>query len=87
MFPDLYTTGVGVGFKASVAILPSSGDGADFIFMGARLFLLDTCLVSQYSAICDTISCDAPYSAIGVGGEHFLRYPPPLLRSGFGLLL
>ena len=33
-------------------------------------------LVSHYSAIGDTISCDAPYSAIGFTGKLFLRYPP-----------
>ena len=33
-------------------------------------------LVSRYSTIGDTISCDAPYSAIGFRGKLFLRYPP-----------
>ena len=33
-------------------------------------------LVSHYSAIGDTILCDAPYSAIGFRGKLFLRYPP-----------
>ena len=33
-------------------------------------------VVSHYSAIGDTISCDAPYSAIGFRGKLFLRYPP-----------
>ena len=33
-------------------------------------------LVSHYSAIGDTISCDAPYSAIGFRGQLILRYPP-----------
>ena len=33
-------------------------------------------LVSHYSAIGDTISCDAPYSAIGFRGKFFLRCPP-----------
>ena len=33
-------------------------------------------LVSHYSAIGDTISCDAPSSAIGFRGKLFLRYPP-----------
>ena len=33
-------------------------------------------LVSHYSALGDTISCDAPYSAIGFRGKLFLRYPP-----------
>ena len=37
----------------------------------------DKTLVSRYSAIGDTISCDAPYSAIGFRGKLFLR--PPLL--------
>ena len=32
-------------------------------------------LVSYYSAIGDTISCDAPCSAIGFSGKLFLRYP------------
>ena len=32
-------------------------------------------LVSHYSAIGDTISCDAPYSAIGFKGKLALRYP------------
>ena len=36
-------------------------------------------LVSHYSGIGDTISCDAPYSAIGFRGKLFLRYP--LVRS------
>ena len=40
-------------------------------------------LVSHYSAIGDTISCDAPYSAIGFRGKFFLQYP--LARSVFGL--
>ena len=31
-------------------------------------------LVSHYSAIGDTISCDAPYSAIGFRGKLLLRY-------------
>ena len=33
-------------------------------------------LVSHYSATGNTISCDAPYSAIAFGGELFLQYPP-----------
>ena len=33
-------------------------------------------LVSHYAAIGDTISCDAPYSAIGFRGKLFLRLPP-----------
>ena len=33
-------------------------------------------LVSHYSAIGDTISCDAPYSAIGFKAKLFLRSPP-----------
>ena len=50
-------------------------------------------LVSHYSAIADTILCDAPYSAIGFRGKLFLRYPPskasldcdrPLLRERSG---
>ena len=32
--------------------------------------------MSHHSAIGDTISCDAPYSAIGFRGKIFLRYPP-----------
>ena len=32
-------------------------------------------LVSHYSAIGDTISCDGPYSAIGFRGKFFLRCP------------
>ena len=39
--------------------------------------------MSHYSAIGDTISCDAPYSAIGFRGKLFLRYP--LVRPAFGL--
>ena len=39
--------------------------------------------MSHYSAIGDTISCDAPYSAIGLRGKLFLRYP--LVRPVFGL--
>ena len=35
--------------------------------------------VSHYSAIGDTISWDAPYSAIGFRGKPFLRYLPPWL--------
>ena len=51
-------------------------------------------LVSHYSAIGDTISCDAPYSAIGLRGKLFLRYPPlilsldcdrPFSRKGVGV--
>ena len=41
-------------------------------------------LVSHYSAIGDTISCDAPYSAIGFRGKLLLRYPP-LVRPVSGL--
>ena len=41
--------------------------------------------MSHYSAIGDTISCDAPDSAIGFGGKPFLGYP--LVRSVFGLRL
>ena len=48
------------------------------------------------SAIGDTISCDAPYSAIGFRGTLFLRCPPSkawlwivighfLLRKGVGV--
>ena len=33
-------------------------------------------LVSDYSAIGDTISCDSPYSAIGFIAKFFLRCPP-----------
>ena len=40
-------------------------------------------LVSCCSAIGDTISCDAPYSAIGFRGKFFLRCP--LVRPVFGL--
>ena len=39
-------------------------------------------LVSHYSAIGDTISCDAPYSAIGFRGKPLPRYP--LVRPVFG---
>ena len=35
-----------------------------------------TNLVSHYSAIGDTVLCDAPYSAIGFRGKFFLRCPP-----------
>ena len=52
-------------------------------------------LVSHYSAIGDTISCDAPYSAIGFRGKLFLRYllvrpvnsdcDRPLLRTEAGV--
>ena len=35
-----------------------------------------TDLVSHYSAIGDTISCDAPYRAIGFKGKLLLRYTP-----------
>ena len=38
----------------------------------------DFILVSRYSAIGDTISCDAPFSAIGFRRKLFLRYPPLL---------
>ena len=40
-------------------------------------------IVSHYSAVGNTISCDAPYSAIGFKGKLFLRYP--LVRPVFGL--
>ena len=45
-------------------------------------------LVSHYSAIGDTISCDAPYSAIGFRGKLFLRYPlaRPVLECNRPLL-
>ena len=42
----------------------------------AFAILLRIILVSCYSAIGDTISCDAPYSAIGFRGKLFLRYLP-----------
>ena len=32
-------------------------------------------LVGHYNAIGDTISCDAPYSAMGIRGKLLLRYP------------
>ena len=35
---------------------------------------METCLVSHYSAIGDTISCNAPYSAKGFRGKIFLRW-------------
>ena len=38
--------------------------------------LWSTPLVSHYSAIGDTISCDTPYSTMGFRGRLFLRYPP-----------
>ena len=41
------------------------------------------CSVSHYSAIGDTISCDAPDSTIGFRGKLLLRYP--LVRPVFGL--
>ena len=41
-------------------------------------------LVSHFSAIGDTISCDAPYSAIGFRGKFLLRNPP-LVRPVFEL--
>ena len=37
---------------------------------------LRVALVFYYSAIGDTILCDAPYSAKGFRGELCLRYPP-----------
>ena len=40
-------------------------------------FLGPFLLVSHYSTIGNTISCDAPYSAIGFGAKFFLRPPPP----------
>ena len=40
-------------------------------------------LVSHYSAIGDSISCDAPYSAIGFRAKLLLRYP--LVRPILGL--
>ena len=36
------------------------------------------CLVSHYSALGDTISCDAPYSAIGFRGKLSSAIPPLL---------
>ena len=33
-------------------------------------------LESHFSAIGDTISCDAPYCAVGFRGKLFLQYPP-----------
>ena len=38
--------------------------------------LLPSFFVSHYSGIGNTISCDAPYSAIGFRGKFFLRCPP-----------
>ena len=47
--------------------------------LGNRLrFQCGPDLVSHYSAIGDTISCDAPYGAIGFKDKLFLRYPPCL---------
>ena len=43
---------------------------------GVKCAMKSSGLVSHYSAIGDTISCDAPYSAIGIRGKLFLRYPP-----------
>ena len=43
-----------------------------------REILLSKSLVSHYSAIGDTISCDAPYSAIGFRGKAFSAIPPLL---------
>ena len=45
--------------------------------------------VSYYSAIGDTISCNAPYSAIGFRGKLVLQYPPRYHRkhSVTGVLL
>ena len=37
--------------------------------------LCHTQIVSRYSTICDTISRDAPYSAMGFRGKVFPRYP------------
>ena len=51
--------------------------GNYFVIISARM------VVSHYSAIGDTISCDAPYRVIGFRGKIFLRYP--LVRSVFGL--
>ena len=48
-----------------------------------RIFMED--LVAHYSAIGDTIPCDAPYSAIGFRGELFLRYPPCELCLGIAI--
>ena len=42
-----------------------------------------TLLVSHYSAISNTTSCDALYGAIGFRGKLLLRYRPP--RPVFGL--
>ena len=41
--------------------------------------------MSHYSAIGDTISCDAPYSAIGFRGKPFMRYP--LVRPGLWIAI
>ena len=57
-----------------VAKLPSTKLNVPWILV--YFWLLVSPLVSHYSAIGDTISCDAPYSAIGFRGKLFLRYPP-----------
>ena len=41
-------------------------------------FTLGITLVSHYSAIGDTISCDAPFSTVGPHWQAFPAIPPPL---------
>ena len=59
-------------------IFGGAGGAAKYFFWGRNSHQVCPLisLVSHYSAIGDTISCDAPYSAIGFRGKLFLRYPP-----------
>ena len=47
---------------------------AHLFLLGFAVFFQD--LVTHHSAIADTISCNAPCSAIGFSGKLFPRYPP-----------
>ena len=42
-------------------------------------------LVAHYSAISDTISCDAPYSAIGFRGKFLCDAPPSKARLSLAI--
>ena len=55
--------------------------GLERLCLGVEAQYFSKYLVSHYRAIGNTISCDAPYSAIGFIGKLFLRYPPLLALS------
>ena len=68
-----------LGGSSFSAIFPFFSGGPNPILSAIFSLVLpeaQKCLVSHYSAIGDTISCDAPCGAIGFRGRIFLQYPP-----------